>query len=1172
MKHLALVPYKYLVLAFLLAAGVTLSGYPLTALQSEDEATWADVDVPADWKRPRTGAGENGFRWYRCQIAIPADWKSQNLTLLVEPVDDAREIFFNGVRIGTIGAMPPKFRSGLGEDTEHKIQAAQVLAGQSNVLAIRVYRKHPRGGFNVAAPVITNGKQAISTNGKWQTITGDDQGWALWKDAKPESNLFSKVGDARTVIAEFRKLENDRGARSPSDALKQFTTTPLLSVDTVLSDPDIAQPLSIKFDERGRMWVMEYRQYPDPAGVEVVSRDKYLRTVYDKLPLPPPLGARGQDRISIHEDTNGDGKFDNHKVFVDGLNIATSFAIGDGGVYVLNPPYLLFYRDRNQDDQADGDPVVILEGFGIEDTHSAASHLRWGPDGWLYGAQGSTVSGNIKHYGTEEKPISSMGQGIWRYHPGLKKYEMFAEGGGNTYGVEFDSFGRVYSGYNGGNTRGFHYVQGGYYLKGFSKHGQLSNPYAFGYFPAMAHTQVPRFTHTFVIYEDPILPEYYRNRLYGVEPLQGRVVYSSFEPDTSTFKTTDLGHPLKTTDTWFRPVDIQVGPDGALYVADLYEQRIDHASHFQGRIDNTNGRVYRLRPTENWKNQSFDCSEFTNQELFGLFSSPFRSQRQTALRLLRNRKLSKSDVAQLQTLLTNDEILVAINALWALNVTGNFDLEIAQRSLTSEHWAVRGWSIRLAADHLELDANYQKALLLQVQQEGNVQVRSQMAASARRVSPPLFAGMVKELLQRDDDVLDRHIPLLIWWAIEANATEFESIRQLFGDPKVWTQNMTKSVILQRLVKRYAMSGTRGELENLAWMFQAAPDKASRDVLMAGFEQSFEGRSLANLPASLLEQIRAAGGGSLKLKARLGDPAAIATAIETVTNPSASAQQRQDLISVLGQINAAAAIEPLLGILGSTADKSIKQATLNALQGFDTDNISANTLAAYVKFSPETQVVAQSLLASRADWTVQLLQQIQEKKIPVDSIRQEAILTMLLHDNEEIKSQVVELFGELSPATSEQLQTRIKELISVIAEASGNPYDGKRLFLQHCGKCHQLFTDGGKIGPNLTTYKRDDLQAMLLNVVNPSITIREGFENYALFTLDGRTLTGFIDDQDSRVVVLRGTDGQRTVVNRNNIDEMQVIQRSLMPEGILKTLTPQQIRDLFAYLRASQPLP
>jgi putative heme-binding domain-containing protein len=230
------------------------------------------------------------------------------------------------------------------------------------------------------------------------------------------------------------------------------------------------------------------------------------------------------------------------------------------------------------------------------------------------------------------------------------------------------------------------------------------------------------------------------------------------------------------------------------------------------------------------------------------------------------------------------------------------------------------------------------------------------------------------------------------------------------------------------------------------------------------------------------------------------------------------------------------------------------------------------LTAYGKFSPETQVVAQSLLASRSDWTLQLLQQVRDKKIPVDSIRQEAILTMLLHDNPEIKSQVVDLFGKISLATSEQLQVRIKELVSVMAEASGNPYDGKRLFLQHCGKCHQLFTDGGKIGPSLTTYKRDDLQAMLLNVVNPSITIREGFENYALFTLDGRTLTGFIDDQDSRVVVLRGTDGQRTVVNRNNIDEMQVIQRSLMPEGILKTLTPQQIRDLFAYLRSSQPLP
>src|SRR5690606_23711445 len=127
--------------------------------------------------------------------------------------------------------------------------------------------------------------------------------------------------------------------------------------------------------ERQRLWLMEYRQYPDPAGLTMVSRDTFLRSVYDKVPPPPPQHFRGRDRISIHTDTDGDGGYDKHQVFVDELNIATSFAIGHGGVYVTNPPYLLFYPDANRDDVPDADPVVLLEGFGIEDSHSVINSL-----------------------------------------------------------------------------------------------------------------------------------------------------------------------------------------------------------------------------------------------------------------------------------------------------------------------------------------------------------------------------------------------------------------------------------------------------------------------------------------------------------------------------------------------------------------------------------------------------------------------------------------------------------------------------------------------------------------------------------------------------------------------------------------------------------------------------
>lgn len=175
------------------------------------------------------------------------------------------------------------------------------------------------------------------------------------------------------------------------------STSDDLESEIVLNESQVEQPAFIKFDARGRLWIAEYRSYPEPAGTEMKSRDRYWRAVYDRLPSPPghPDYHPGKDRITIHEDTNGDGRFDRHSTFLDQLNLATSFEFGPEGVYVLQPPYLLYYEDKNHDDKPDGNPEVLLEGFGIEDTHSLASSLTWGPDGWLYASQGSTVSSKI---------------------------------------------------------------------------------------------------------------------------------------------------------------------------------------------------------------------------------------------------------------------------------------------------------------------------------------------------------------------------------------------------------------------------------------------------------------------------------------------------------------------------------------------------------------------------------------------------------------------------------------------------------------------------------------------------------------------------------------------------------------------------------------------------------
>ncbi|WP_218281195.1 DUF7133 domain-containing protein [Verrucomicrobium spinosum] len=133
----------------------------------------------------------------------------------------------------------------------------------------------------------------------------------------------------------------------------------------------------------------------------------------------------------VLEDTNGDGELDSQKTVIEGLNIATSALAGNGGIWVMNPPYLLFYPDANRDDVPDGDPEVHLSGFGLEDTHAVANSLRFGPDGWLYGANGSTTTGNVSSKVT--KNVKWEGQCLWRYHPGTHVFEIYGEGSGNPF-------------------------------------------------------------------------------------------------------------------------------------------------------------------------------------------------------------------------------------------------------------------------------------------------------------------------------------------------------------------------------------------------------------------------------------------------------------------------------------------------------------------------------------------------------------------------------------------------------------------------------------------------------------------------------------------------------------------------------------------------------------------
>ncbi|OYY02986.1 MAG: dehydrogenase, partial [Sphingobacteriia bacterium 35-40-5] len=201
----------------------------------------------------------------------------------------------------------------------------------------------------------------------------------------PEIKDIAANDDVARYMEAFKglgALTDSTQPTQPQKALSNFRIPDDLSMDLVLSEPDIVQPVELSFDHRGRLWVVQYHQYPYPLGLKVTSVDNFLRVHFDKVPVAPPGGLTGADKISIFEDTDGNGTYDKSTDAIKGLNIATSVLTGRGKIWVLNPPYLLSYDDPDADGIPDKEPEVHLSGFGLEDTHAVANSLRWGPDGW----------------------------------------------------------------------------------------------------------------------------------------------------------------------------------------------------------------------------------------------------------------------------------------------------------------------------------------------------------------------------------------------------------------------------------------------------------------------------------------------------------------------------------------------------------------------------------------------------------------------------------------------------------------------------------------------------------------------------------------------------------------------------------------------------------------------
>ncbi len=967
-------------------------------------------------------------------------------------------------------------------------------------------------------------------------------------------------------------LADDTPPSSPEESLKKFTTRGDVVVDLMASEPALEQPLYASWDSKGRMWVMQYRQYQFPAGLKVVSYDQHLRAKFDKVPLPPPRGEKGADKVTVFEDMDGDGDFDKHTDVISGLNIASAALHGMKRIWVLNPPYLLSYPDVDGDALPDGDPEVELSGFGIEDTHSVATSLQWGMDGWLYGANGSTTTGKVSSATT--KNVKWEGQCIWRFHPKTKAFEIYAEGGGNTFSLDIDSKGRVFSGTNGGNTRGMHYEQGSYGIKGWGKHGPLTNPYAFGWFDHMKHEgDNKRFPQAFVIYEGGLLGSAYEGRIIAPNSLANVVYVSERQPDGSTFRTKDEENLLSSSDRWFRPVWAGVGPDGGLYMADWYDTRLSHVRPVDD-WHKTSGRLYRVRPVSGVPHlKPFDLSQAPAGDLLAYLSHSNRWFRKQAVHEIGWRDLKELQPQLIEMVQKLNEPH-ALDALWALDAIGGVNDEIASTLLGHPDPYLRRWAIKIIGEKGSQWSKSLRTLQDLAPTEKHVEVCAQIFASAKRLPATQALPLLKAGTGVED--MSGHLSLLAWWALEAKAEKDRAALFAFlKQNKPWMQStLFREALAERLAKRYALAGGQENLQACAELLELCPGDEERAKIISGLAAAYEGTELPPLPASLEKALRdylaKQSGGDLTLALRTGDPKALKEAVQLLGNAKASNTQRIAIAKTLTDLGKTEAVAPIVAILSSNAGSpSLKRGVLHAAAKLDDKRIPEAILTGYeARFAGDQMLREEALrmLAGRKEWALILIHFVNEWKVPAKHFTIDIVRQLSLHKAPDIDAAIETHWkGLLATGPTEAKIAEAERIKAVIKTGLGDPEKGKLQFAARCAICHKLFGEGNNIGPELTGYDRGSADFWLDNIFNPSMEIREGFGAYVVKLKNGQILSGIMDAQDASGIVIKDIAGNKTPVKQADIEKLEASPVSMMPEALTTGMSNADLKDFFAYL-------
>ncbi len=966
-------------------------------------------------------------------------------------------------------------------------------------------------------------------------------------------------------------------ALSPAEAQAKFVLPHGFEARLFAAEPDVVNPVAMTWDARGRLWVVELYEYPMGA----------------------PQGTKPRDRIKILEDVDGDGRADKVTVFADGFNLATGILLGNGGVYVGQAPDFLFLQDTNHDDVADT-RTVLLNGFGLDDRHELLNGFTWGPDGWLYMTHGVFTHSQVK-IPEASAPGVEVNAAVARYHPRTKKFEVFADGTSNPWGVDFDRYGNAFVSACVIDHL-FHMAPGGIYAR---QGGVPGNPYAYELLPSIVDHKHHMAAYCGVcIYQGDQFPEQYRGQVLMGNIHQSAINHDTLVPNGSSFKAKADQDFLTTSDGWFRPVSEQVGPDGALWIADWYDKYpcYQNARADPEGVDRSYGRIWRIVYTGDQQGKAMpsrpkkemDLEKLKVDGLVALLSHANEWQRRMAQRIL-SEKLVAADEnekntarAQVSNLLASGKTLeTRLAALWTLHSAGLLAIgNILETAMNARDASTRAWAIRFASEEIREQPERNAVLLEKITDaasDSDPVVRLAVATAARQLvsgsltvdtEPPSRVSVGKilaQLVNASTDAKDPLLPFLIWMAAEP------SFAKNPGPGLDWlalnsSRALPLSGILVRKAMRRIIDAQNGEHLNLAAKFLKTIASENNAFVVATLEglieaerakpriPSIETRALfAELSGNTNPLIRQRG---QELGTLWGDPSSIQATLVAINNSALPTEQRLQSIRVAQQLKTDAAREALLKAISEPGPVVV--AAIRALGQAGGNSVSDGLLKSWPHFTPEARAAAADVLASRRQWALALLSEVEAKRISSLELPLSAIRSIAESKDDLLRQREAEVIGRIRPADADKQKIIEQKRKMILAGGTPNTEVGHELARKTCLVCHKLFGEGADVGPDLTGVGRSSLDALLANVIDPNQVVGKGYENVMIETKDGRSVSGRLVENTASRVKLIGAGPKEEIVAKADIASMRTSELSVMPEG-LEQMPDADFRNLILYI-------